>query len=46
MLGAIQITDGFSLIEVPELVADEIIKAMKQASLRGKKVIVRRDRDA
>jgi ATP-dependent RNA helicase DeaD len=46
MLGAIQITDGYSLIEVPELVADEIIKAMKQASLRGKKVIVRRDRDA
>ena len=45
-LGAIQITDGFSLIEVPELMADDIIKAMKQASLRGKKAIVRRDRDA
>ena len=45
-LGAIQITDGFSLIEVPEMMADDIIKAMKQASLRGKKAIVRRDRDA
>jgi ATP-dependent RNA helicase DeaD len=45
-LGAIQITDGFSLIEVPELLADDIIRAMKQASLRGKKAIVRRDRDA
>jgi ATP-dependent RNA helicase DeaD len=45
-LGAIQITDGYSLIEVPEMLADDIIKAMKQASLRGKKAIVRRDRDA
>jgi len=45
-LGAIQITDGFSLIEVPDLLADEIITAMRGAQLRGKKVIIRRDRDA
>jgi ATP-dependent RNA helicase DeaD len=45
-LGAIQIADGFSLVEVPELLADDIVRAMKQANLRGKKAIVRRDRDA
>ncbi|MGE0445631.1 MAG: DEAD/DEAH box helicase [Vicinamibacterales bacterium] len=44
-LGAIQIADGFSLIEVPELLADQIINAMRGALLRGKKVPVRRDRD-
>jgi ATP-dependent RNA helicase DeaD len=44
-LGAIQIADGFSLIEVPELLADQIVDAMRGALLRGKKVQVRRDRD-
>ena len=43
-LGAIQITDRFSLIEVPEVLADQIIAAMRDATLRGKKVAVRRDR--
>ena len=43
-LGAIQITDRFSLMEVPELLADQIIVAMRGATLRGKKVAVRRDR--
>lgn len=45
-LGAIQITDSFSLIEVPEILADEIITAMKGAQLRGKRVNIRRDRDS
>jgi len=43
-LGAIQITDRFSLIEVPDSLADQIIVAMRRATLRGKKVAVRRDR--
>jgi ATP-dependent RNA helicase DeaD len=43
-LGAIQITDRFSLIEVPELLADDIIAAVRGAQLRGKKVTIRRDR--
>jgi len=43
-LGAIQITDKFSLIEVPDVLADQIIVAMRRATLRGKKVAVRRDR--
>ena len=45
-LGAIEIADNFSLVEVSEDVADAIVKAMKGASLRGKKVTVRRDRDS
>jgi ATP-dependent RNA helicase DeaD len=44
-LGAIEIADRFALIEVPEARADDIVAAMKKATLRGKKVQVRRDRD-
>ena len=43
-LGAIDISDSFSLVDVPEELADEIIARMKTASLRGKQVAVRRDR--
>jgi ATP-dependent RNA helicase DeaD len=45
-LGAIEIADNFSLIEVPEQLADAIIVAMRTSSLRGQKVTFRRDRDA
>jgi ATP-dependent RNA helicase DeaD len=45
-LGAIQIAENFSLIEVPEEIADDVVKAMKGASLRGQKVTIRRDRDS
>jgi ATP-dependent RNA helicase DeaD len=44
-LGAIEITDRFSLVEVPDELADDIIAALSTASLRGKRVTVRRDRD-
>jgi ATP-dependent RNA helicase DeaD len=44
-LGAIEIADGFSLIEVPEAVADDVTRAMRRATLRGQKVQVRRDRE-
>ncbi|PTL75957.1 heavy metal transporter [Vitiosangium sp. GDMCC 1.1324] len=43
-IGAIDIGDNYSLVEVPESLADQIISALKQATLRGKKVQVRRDR--
>jgi len=43
-LGAIEIADRFSLIDVPESRADEIVAALRAATLRGKKVTVRRDR--
>jgi ATP-dependent RNA helicase DeaD len=45
-LGAIQIADRFSLVEVPESRAEEIIAALKATTIRGRKVPVRRDRDA
>ena len=44
-LGAIEIADTFALIEVPAVRADEIVAAMKSATLRGLKVQIRRDRD-
>jgi ATP-dependent RNA helicase DeaD len=45
VIGAIRIADNFSMVEVPEALADQIIAAMRTASLRGKRVVVRRDRD-
>src|SRR4051795_9538904 len=45
-LGAIQIADRFSLVEVPASRAEEIIAALKATTIRGRKVPVRRDRDA
>jgi ATP-dependent RNA helicase DeaD len=44
-LGAIQIADRFSLIEVPEARADDIMAALRATTIRGRKVPVRRDRD-
>lgn len=43
-VGAIQIADTFSLVEVPEAYANQIVTALRQATLRGRKVTVRRDR--
>jgi ATP-dependent RNA helicase DeaD len=45
-LGAIEITDRFSLIEVPSDRADDIVAAMRKVTLRGQKVQVRRDRES
>jgi ATP-dependent RNA helicase DeaD len=44
-IGAIQIADRFSLVEVPEAIAESVIRALRSATIRGHKVIVRRDRD-
>lgn len=43
-LGAIEIGDKFSLVEVPESLADEIVAAMRGATIRGKSVTIRRER--
>ncbi|HEY0971970.1 MAG TPA: DEAD/DEAH box helicase [Gemmatimonadales bacterium] len=45
-IGAIEITDRFSLVEVPDDAADGIVRALRGATIRGKRVMVRRDRDA
>ena len=44
-IGAIQITDRFSLVEVPEEIADEIIGTLRASTIKGKRVPVRRDRE-
>ncbi len=46
IIGAIQISDRFSLVEVPEDVANQVIKALGKTTLRGKKVRVQRDKGA
>jgi ATP-dependent RNA helicase DeaD len=43
-IGAIEIADGFSLVEVPEDAADEIVAALRKTKIRGLKPTVRRDR--
>jgi len=43
-IGAIQIADGFSTVEVPGELADQIIGAMRNTTIKGRKVSIRRDR--
>jgi ATP-dependent RNA helicase DeaD len=43
-IGAIEIADRFSLVEVPESAADEVIAAMRRTTIKGKKATVRRER--
>ena len=43
-IGAIQIADGFSLVEVPEAAADHAIRSLRAATIKGQKVMVRRER--
>ena len=43
-IGAIEINDAFSLVEVPESIADDVIDALRATKLRGLKVNVRRER--
>jgi ATP-dependent RNA helicase DeaD len=44
-IGAIDITDRFSVVEVPDEAADDIIHALSGTTIRGKRVSVRRDRE-
>jgi ATP-dependent RNA helicase DeaD len=44
-IGSIQITERFSLVEVPDPVAEEVIRSIRTSGVRGNKVTVRRDRD-
>ncbi|MDQ3714597.1 MAG: DEAD/DEAH box helicase [Actinomycetota bacterium] len=43
-IGAIEIADRFSLVEVPADSADEVIAALRASTIKGKSVQVRRDR--
>ena len=44
-IGAIDIAPRFSLVEVPEASADQVIEAMRGTTIRGKRTTVRRERD-
>ena len=43
-IGAIQIADGFSLVEVPAETADQVIRSLRAATIKGLRVNVRRER--
>ncbi|HWH31007.1 MAG TPA: DEAD/DEAH box helicase [Mycobacteriales bacterium] len=43
-VGAIEIAERFSLVEVPEASADDVVTALRGAVIRGRRPAVRRDR--
>lgn len=43
-IGAIEIADRFSLVEVPESAANEVIAALRKTTIKGTKATVRRER--
>jgi ATP-dependent RNA helicase DeaD len=43
-IGAIEIADRFSLVEVPESAADDVVAALRQASIKGRRTTIRRER--
>jgi ATP-dependent RNA helicase DeaD len=43
VVGAIQINEGFSLVDVSPGVADQVVDALREATIRGRRLQVRRD---
>jgi ATP-dependent RNA helicase DeaD len=43
-IGAIEIADRFSLVEVPESAADDVVAALRQVGIKGRSTTVRRER--
>jgi ATP-dependent RNA helicase DeaD len=43
-IGSIEIADRFSLVEVPESAANDVITALRGATIKGRKTTVRRER--
>jgi len=43
-IGAIEIADRFALVEVPESAANDVVAALRQVSIKGRKATVRRER--
>ncbi|HEX2883692.1 MAG TPA: DEAD/DEAH box helicase [Candidatus Limnocylindria bacterium] len=43
-IGAIEIADSFAFVEVPEEAADDVARALNAASIRGRRLPVRRER--
>jgi ATP-dependent RNA helicase DeaD len=42
-IGSIEITDRFSLVELPEELVDSVIAALRATKIKGKRQTVRRD---
>jgi ATP-dependent RNA helicase DeaD len=45
-IGTIEIADRFSLVEIPESAAEDVIRALRRTTIKGRKPTVRRERDA
>jgi len=45
VIGAIEIYDRFSLVEVPDEIADDIVDTLRTTHIKGKRVPIRRDKD-
>jgi ATP-dependent RNA helicase DeaD len=45
-IGAIEIEERYSLVEVSDTIAEDAIRALRATSLRGQRVTVRRDQPA
>jgi ATP-dependent RNA helicase DeaD len=45
-IGAIEITDRFSLVELPEALVEPVIRALRATTIKGKRQTVRRDQAA
>lgn len=43
-IGNIDIRESFTLVEVPEAAADEVIEAMRRGTIKGRQIEVRRER--
>ena len=43
VVGAIQINEGFSLVDIAPGVADQVVDALREATIRGRRLQVRRD---
>jgi ATP-dependent RNA helicase DeaD len=43
VVGAIQINDGFSLVDIQEPVADDVGRALAAATIRGRRLKVHRE---
>jgi ATP-dependent RNA helicase DeaD len=44
-IGSIEIADRFSLVEIPESAADDVIMALRRTTIKGRTPTVRRERD-
>ncbi|HLV25935.1 MAG TPA: DEAD/DEAH box helicase [Gemmatimonadales bacterium] len=45
VIGAIHIFDRHSLVDVPDQLADEIVDALRSSTIKGKRLLVKRDRE-